>query len=266
MAAMLAIALAACGDDPEPRPEQTQSEPVATVAPARPAVPTREPALTRDDLLNAATLAASAYAAGQPSSVEDALVGRTFSVRIPFGCDGSASPDSEEPGVAHWRRADDGKGIQLRMLPADWKAAAMITQAGAGDKWEAVEGFWIPRPWLASESCPKIKGDPLQTGSIATRQTLGLAAVFEAGGSRVFRRAERAYQFTIRDKEAQAPSPQDGYRLLLEGRIEAFPSGRAVQCRASSPNERPVCVVASRLDRVAFETSEGAMLAEWRSD
>jgi hypothetical protein len=152
------------------------------------------------------------------------------------------------------------------MLPADWKDAAMITQAGVSEKWEAIEGFWIPRPWLKTDSCPAVEGDPLQTAVLASPQTLGLAAVFEAGGSRVSRRAGRAYQFTVREKEAPLAPPKNGYRLLLEGRIEAFPSGRAIQCRASSPDERPVCVAAARLDRVAFETAEQETLAEWRAD
>jgi hypothetical protein len=91
--------------------------------------------------------------------------------------------------------------------------------------------------------------------------------VFEKGGSRIGRRNSRAYQFTVRtDGDAPLAPPQGGYRLLLEGRIDAFPSGRAVECRASSADERPVCVLAARLDRVVFETPEGEMLSEWRTD
>jgi hypothetical protein len=152
------------------------------------------------------------------------------------------------------------------MLPADWKSAAIITHSGVSEKWEAIEGFWIPRPWLMSDSCPAAGGDPLQTAVPASPQTFGLAAVFEAGGSRVLRRAGRAYRFIVWEKDAPLVPPKNGYRLLLEGRIESFPSGHAVECQASNPDERPVCVVATRLDRVAFETAHQEVLAEWRTD
>jgi hypothetical protein len=265
--AALAFALGACDEGPKSQPQEIQSEPApAAVATVKPIVSTLEPALTRADLLAAGARAASVYADGQVSPTEDSLVGRTFSVRMPFGCAGPALPGSEQPGLAHWAWGADRKAIDLRMLPADWKDSAMVTQAGAGDKWEAIEGFWIPRPWLMSENCPATEGDPLQTATAASPQTLGLAAVFEAGGSRVSRRDGRAYQFTIRQKETSLAPPKNGYRLLLEGRIEAFPSGRAVECRAASPDERPVCILASRLDRVAFETSDQEILAEWRTD
>lgn len=265
--AIFAAALASCGESPPPQPKEPQTDAPAP-NPKQPSVvvPTPEPVLTRNDLVEAAGRAASVYASGQELSAEDSLVGRTFSVRITFGCDGPALPGSEQPGIAHWSWGAERKTIVLRMLPADWKDAAMITQAGVSDKWEAVEGFWIARPWLRAEGCPAAKGDPLQTAAITSPQTLGLAAVFEAGGSRLSRRDGRAYQFSVRPKDAPLAPPSNGYRLLLQGRIESFPSGRAVECRASNPNERPVCVLAARLDRVAFETSGQEMLAEWRTD
>ena len=60
------------------------------------------------------------------------------------------------------------------------------------------------------------------------------------------------------------PAPTGGYRLILEGRMSAFADGRAIRCRASSPDQRPVCIGAVQLDRVAFEDAGGAVLSEWR--
>jgi len=267
LVALSAAALASCGETQPSRPQETQTDAPAP-NPTQPSVvvPTPEPVLTRNDLVEAAGRAASVYASGQDLPAEDSLVGRTFSVRMAFGCDGPALPGSEQPGTAHWSWGAERKTIVLRMLPADWKDAAMITQAGVSGKWEAIEGFWIARPWLLVDGCPAAKGDPLQTAAVTSPQTLGLAAVFEAGGSRLSRRDGRAYQFTVRPKDAPLVPPKNGYRLLLQGRVESFPSGRAVECRASNPNERPVCVLAARLDRVAFETSGQEMLAEWRTD
>jgi len=153
------------------------------------------------------------------------------------------------------------------MTPADWKESALIAQAGADATWEAIEGFWIARPWITSDDCPVVKSDPLQTVTSVSPRTVGIAAVFEAGGSRVGRREGRAYRYTIRSADDAPLTPSArGYRLLIEGRMERFPDRRAVECRGAGPDERPVCIVAARLDRVAFATAEGDVLAEWRTD
>jgi hypothetical protein len=95
---------------------------------------------------------------------------------------------------------------------------------------------------------------------------MGLAAVFEADGSRLGRRNGRAYSFGVRGENDQpAAVPPGGYRLVLEGRMAAFSDGRAIRCRAASPDQRPVCIGAVRLDRVAFEDAQGAVLSEWRA-
>jgi hypothetical protein len=119
---------------------------------------------------------------------------------------------------------------------------------------------------MTSDGCPTVRGDPLQTGNVGgTPQTVGLAAIFEAGGSRVGRRNGRAYSFTVRPEgDAPLKSPTQGYRLILEGRVASYPDGRAIRCAAAGPAQRPVCVIATKLDRVAFEDAEGKMLSEWR--
>ena len=273
IAALLTIAfaaagLASCGQTPTATPEQAEkkaSEPEAK--PSGKPVLVADPALTRSDLIAASAQAASIYAGGGSNATENDLVGRSYSVRVAFGCDGPEAPEAETSGLGHWTWGDDRKTIRLAMLPADWKGSAMIAQAGASQSWEAVEGFWIPRPWLMSDGCSTVTRDPLQAAASASPQTLGLAAVFEEGGSRIGRRDGRAYQFTVRaEKDAPLTPPASGYRLLLEGRVKAFPSGRAIECRATRPDERPVCVLATQLDRVAFEDAEGAVLAEWHTD
>ena len=46
--------------------------------------------------------------------------------------------------------------------------------------------------------------------------------------------------------------------------MAAFADGRAVRCRAAGPDQRPICIGAVQLDRVAFEDAQGAVLSEWR--
>ena len=266
-----AVALAGCdrkAPDPMATKAPTEMPSNASVA-AAPIVPAPLPALTRGDLVSAADQAASAYAEGKSPSAADPLVGRDFAVRVPFGCNGPAPADasgSENDGLAAWTWEAKGQAIQLRMAPSDWTASAMLSEAGASDKWEAVEGFWIPRPWLASETCPAVHADPLQTGAPpASPQTVGLAAVFEVGGSRIGRRNGRAYEYSVRQTgDVPLTAPKTGFRILLKGRVASFPSGRAIECRASGPDQRPVCIVAVQLDQVAYEDATGNTLSEWR--
>jgi hypothetical protein len=95
---------------------------------------------------------------------------------------------------------------------------------------------------------------------------VGLAAVFTSEDSRVGRRDGRAYAFTIRPTgDTPLAAPAAGYRVVLEGRLTSFPDGRAIRCRASSPDQRPVCIAAMRLDRVAFTNADSSvLLSEWR--
>lgn len=233
------------------------------------ALPARPPALTRGDLVIAAGQAASSYVEGKLPTVADPLVGRSFAVRVPFACNGPTPPDASQgnsDGLAEWSWGADEKAIRLRMTPGDWTGLALLGKTGAANKWEAVEGFWIPRPWLASESCPAVQSDPLRTEKLpASPQTVGLAAIFEKGGSRIGRRNGRAYEFTIRAKGSeQLQAPKDGYRMLLEGRLASFPSGQAFECSTSGPDQRPVCIAAIQLERVAYEDAGGSTLSEWR--
>ena len=242
---------------------------------AKPALADPEPApdlasptaLTRAGLLAETSRAASAYAAGERPEGPDPLVGRPFALRVPFGCDGPPPTATAGDGVAHWSWGPENRTIRLTLTPGDWLNTGLISSAADGSAWEAVEGFWIPRPWLSAAACSSIRADPLQSGGGAPApQTVGLAAVFTAEDSRVGRRNGRAYAFTIRPTgDTPLAAPENGYRLVLEGRLASFPDGRAIRCRAGGPDQRPVCIAAIRLDRVAFTSADSSvLLSEWR--
>lgn len=264
-AAAIGLLLASCQRETEPvAPTPEPSAPVAT----GPEKPPLNPALNRRELLAAVAAAASNYAAGAAPATTDSLAGRQFDIRLAFGCEGAeAQPvDGAGDGLGRWSWSEDRQTIRLSLTPGDWVRSALIAGAGE-DQWEAVEGFWVSRPWMTGDGCPSLRADPLAGGPLApSPPTVGLAAVFEADGSRLGRRNGRAYTHTIRQTgDTPLLTSEGGYRIRLQGRIAAFPDGRAIRCRAANSNQRPVCVAAAQLDRVAFETPTGALLSEWRS-
>ena len=259
----LSLGLAACNREVE--------------APVEPAAPTPTPApitveaapivLDRAGFLAAIDAAVAAYASGAASTDQDTLVGRRFTIRQAFGCGGPLpSTATVSDGLAGWTASEDGRTQRLTLTPADWTQTALV--AGEEPIWEAVEGVWLTRPWLRVETCPQVNPDQAPAGpaAVSSPQTVGLAAVFEPEGSRLDRRNGRAYSFTIRGEGDQPPAPHTGgYRLVLEGRFTAFPDGRAIRCRAASVDQRPACIAAVQMDRVAFEDTDGSVLSDWRT-
>ena len=182
-------------------------------------------------------------------------------------------------------RYDAERGtLQLSAAPEIWTDAEWARAlAGVGNV-EAIEGFWFRRPWLRTENCPVVPPPPADAaapagedvaGEAETQQaeappvalppspeTLGVARVFEAGGSRLLRRGGRPYEVTRRTEPAEAPGPQ-GFRLVLQGRLSA--ASDPIRCRSDSPDRRPICLLLVEFDRVAFEDPAGKTLAEWRA-
>lgn len=255
-AVILALGAAGCQRDtvtPEPRPRA-----------AEPSVVSPSPVLDRIALLQALDKAASAYATGQDRG--GPLTGRRFLVRQAFGCaDPRAAENAPEDGLGGLSWADERQSLKATLTPADWTASPLL--ASEADVWELVEGFWLTRPWLRAEGCPAPRSDaPEGEASAPSSQSMGLAAIFARDGDRTGRRNGRAYEFVVRGEGDQPPKiPTQGYRLVVEGRIAAFADGSSLRCYAEGLNQRPVCIAAVQLDRVAFEDAAGGLLTEWRS-
>lgn len=257
------VFLTACQRQETPAPANPPS--VVEAPAAAPAM--TPPVMDRAQLLQAVDTAASDYAAGRAPDAPT-LAGRRFAIRQAFGCGGASPPlAKEEPGdgIGRWAWGDAHQTISVSLAPGDWMGSPLI--AGGPETWEVVEGFWLTRPWLRSGECPAVTADPLASGPGApSPQTVGLAVVFEKDGSRLERRNGREYAFVIRGPDKQPlAAPAGGFRLVLEGRLIAFADGRAIRCRAAAPDQRPVCIAAAQVDRVAFEDASGAALSEWRS-
>ncbi|HYG27633.1 MAG TPA: hypothetical protein VD906_12070 [Caulobacteraceae bacterium] len=255
IALILAAALLFGRPEPEePPPAKPGPEPL--VVDTQP-LPLPAPPLNRAELIAAAARAASAVATGKPPPTEDAaLVGRAFRVAIPFGCAGPT--DAESPGPS-WSLDEERQTIKLTARPQLWTKEPWVAELAGQADIEAVEGFWLPRPWLLTADCPTTT---LVGG--AAGEELGLAVFFDADSSRLLRRGDRPYEHVMNVPAAGA-TPANGYRLVLAGRITGYEGGEPVRCRVVDPARRPVCLFAVSLDRVAFEDPAGGdTIAEWR--
>jgi len=257
------MVLAACDRTVEEAPTPPR---VPDIAPAPgPVIPTT--ALGRADFIDGADQAADIFARGSTSGDgPDSMVGRTFSVRLPIGCGGplaAAETDPPADGRGHVRWDEAGQSLTLSLAPADWVAASPVGDVPTD--WEVIEGLWIERPWIRSDTCPALRPEAEGADARADAPSIGLAVVHAEDDSRLGRRNGRPYRHVIRATSGQILiPPAGGWRIRLEGRVVGFPDGRAFRCRATGPDTRPVCVAAVQLDRIAFEDAAGATLSEWR--
>ena len=263
---------------PKPAPAPT---PTATAEPILPAVPTPLPPLSRADLIAAAERAASSVAAGETRPASD-LPGRRFALSIPFGCDGPAA--ALKQAATGWSYDADKGTLRVKATPQVWTDAPLLKVIAAGVDYEAAEGFWVERPWQLSETCPARSPAPGPSPSpipasassptplpspsatpLPVRQTLGLVELFEPGTKREERRNGRAYEAV--QKLAPGEIALDrGLRLVVEGRLVAFDKDKAIGCWSASPDERPVCLIRVRFDRIAITGPTGEpVVAEWKS-
>lgn len=222
--------------------------------------------IARSGLVAAFALASDATAAGRP--LPDAnrdLVGRTFSLKLPFGCSGEAI--AGEPAWAGWTYDSSRRALKLTATPQRWTDAAWVKSIAGTMAHEAVEGFWLDRPWTSSEDCPTGSAPLVDADSSAPaeRQTVGIAQFFAPDSPRTFQRGSRPYSHTVRVRE---PAEINGrtYRLALSGRITGFPDGQPIRCIQEAPDLRPLCLMAVEFARVSFEDPrDDTVLAEWRN-
>ena len=225
------------------------------------AVPLPAPALDRAALLEAVGKAASAYAAGvDDSAAQAALDGRRFAVKLRFGCQGPAEEGSGAP--LRWRVKSDSS-LEITATP-DLSLAAPELAGAVTQTVEAVEGFWIARPWLLSDACPAVRND-VNAPPASPDHSVGIAQYSTTEGSRTERRSGRPY-VSIAPLKPGEPLPQDGFVLLLEGRLQGWPGGPPIHCSTTAAGARPSCIASVRLDRVAVtRPGDGGVIDEWTS-
>jgi hypothetical protein len=301
LSACAAASLAGCGGQAanDAAPESNDSNLISL-----PAIPVPAPPMDRAALLMAAMKAASAAATGADDrEAQRTLDGNRFEVRLRFGCDGPAArenkPSAANPQTAmNWSFDPEHRTLRVRAEPDASKADPTIA-ALAGQTFEAVEGFWVPRPWLLQAACPvsgpapadqPTEGKTAKPGasdlpaSEAAKEAAGttdakapapapakpvhsiaIAQFFSPTDSRIGRRDDRPYEATRLLDEGVKPSSK-GYNLVLSGRLKRLPGGRAIVCRPISADRPPQCVVSANFDRVWIERPDTrAIVAEWAS-
>lgn len=263
-AALIAL-LAREAPAPTPPPDQ---QPSVEQTP-RSIIPAALPNLGRRDLLAAASVAADAVAAGlSPPPGNRALIGRRFELRLPIGCEGPAPSGQGFRNWAEWSFDPQRSALRLRARPEPLSEIAWIGALAEAMRAEAVEGFWIDRPWTNAESCPPNRAtseDASQASATAPAdpQILAIAQFFGPDSPRTLRRGDRPYAVTVKADARSFASPRH-FNLIVRGRIADASDGQPVRCRDNGPARRPSCLIAVRLSNVAFEDpADGSMLAEW---
>ncbi len=259
LAAIVVLVLVLTRPDRAPPPVITPPAPAPIVVPA-PAAATPPQIASRADLIAAADQAAGAFASGGDEGGK-ALVGKRFSVRLPFGCGGPLSDPG--PAQAYFQYDPAGPALRLVARSAIWTDLPLVRTAPTPAGTETVEGFWIPRPWLTDAGCPERRQiPPPATPTPVEAPSLGLAMFHAADDSRVERRGVRPYEHVLKLQAGDAAQGRT-FVLVLEGKVSGFADGAALHCWSESPDHRPTCLYAVDIDRVAFEDAQGAVLADW---
>lgn len=246
------------------RPAPPVATPVVTPVP-QPTAPIEVTKRTfgRADLIALASGAADAFAAGRPMP-SDVLAadGRLFELRLPFGCNGPATADSD--ATARWRYDEQAKALRVHVAPTEWVAADWLSTPSPAV--EGIEGFWITRPWTSSEACPVDASHP-PTGTQPVTlpgQTLAIAQIFTSEDTRQGRRDGTPFE-TVKKIAPDALDTSQGFQLRLRGRIARVPGGGPILCRQpAGPEQRPICLLAAALDDVAIiNPATDDVLATW---
>jgi hypothetical protein len=253
----------------------------------QPSLPVAEPPMDRATLLQAVARAASATALGQDDgNAQRRLDGKRFEVRIRFGCATGVQPVKGDLPFSV-RFDEEDRTLRVRAAP-DLMLRDPAVPPLADQSTEAVEGFWLRRPWMLADGCPAVsrsqgraetepatdvpqsRDTPQGRAGDAARsavysQRVGIAQFFTGADSRTGRREDRAYEASKVLAENEQPSAE-GYNLVLSGRLRRLPGGRVIACRLGNADAPPECVVSAEFDRVRIEVpSTKNVLAEWSS-
>lgn len=243
----------------------TSAEQRSVELPQAPAAPLSPPPLQKLDraaLIDAAALAASAYAAGDLTYAKfQEFAGRRFELVLPFGCTG---PAAQEEKLERGWRYDEKSGIFQAAFPSN----IMVSAEGAAPAdvamdpaTEFAKSFWIEREWLRQGICPVVPDAPL-TATSADAKSVAIAEIANEERPRADDRDGAPYQVSKRLAAEQLPY-KNGLKLILSGRLASVPK-IPFRCTSVDPNQRPICVILARFDKMQITNASGSEIyGEW---
>ena len=161
-------------------------------------------------------------------------------------------------GPFNVRFTSNDRTLRVKAAPDLTRNDPSVAALASGS--EAVEGFWMRRPWLLEAGCPS-----LGAASAVSDQRVGIAQFFTEADTRAVRHEGEAFEATKVLGEAEQPSRQ-GYDLVLSGKLRKLPSSRVIACRATGTETPPECMVSAQFERVRIETVDGkTILGDWKS-
>lgn len=271
------LAMSAC----KPAADVNQQADVNATPPAEnvvSAVPLPQPPMDRAALLEAVAQARSAAAAGvDDRQAQQPLDGKEFEIRIRFGCAGAVK-EAKTGASLSWSFDSKSGVLRVRAAP-DLSEDAGVAKGVQGV--EAVEGFWLSRPWLLNAACPAQPAPPIVNDSAEAKPPraaepppsapaaiplkVGIAQFFTATDPRTARRDHRPYE-TVDKRDPGSTIGTQGFDLVLSGRLRVLPEGRVIRCVSSGPEAPPACVVSAQFDHVWIDdAATKERIADWSS-
>lgn len=221
--------------------------------------------LGRKEIISFAAQASDALASGDVADASMAdLVGRRFSVAIPFGCSGPSPSDS---GAAlRWRFDEKTETLRVHVELAQWTDIGPQSQSAASENPAMQNGFWVSRPWSYAETCPKVAAGAMNAEASGSSpvtlpgQTLSLASPLAEGDT-----PPKPFESVTRVSPDKADLPR-GLVARVTGRITRGTNGSpAIRCvQPAGIEQRPICTVAVTFDELSIEDpGDNRTIATW---
>ncbi len=247
-------------------PDTAVEKPAVGVLVAQPKTRVPPPPLQNLDraaLIDAASLAASAFAAGDMTNAKfRQFAGRRFELVLPFACNGPIA--REEKLDRGWNYDSETGNFQL-VFPSNIVLPLEDESQSINDTEPTTrfaKSFWIERDWLRQGVCPRIPDTSVVTGT-AEAPSLAIAEIADEDSPRADDRDGQPYRVSKRLTAEQLPDKQ-GLRVVVTGRLASSPK-LPFQCKSVHPDRRPICVILGRFDRLQITNASGSeTYGEWR--
>jgi CheY-like chemotaxis protein len=176
--------------------------------------------------------------------------GRHFRVELALGCPDTALGLSAN--AAQWNYDQNTGQVKVIAHSEIWPASDAHS--------EPIHGFWIVGPRRTLSDC--LAGVPRPTQEEFPRARVGLVLVASDARTASSTLPLEPIEFGVAARNTPLDQLLPNLKLVLEGKLTAFPTGEVVICGArAAPAD---CIVAARLRRASVQNVEAhSLLAQW---